>query len=248
MVTSVLFDLYGTLLDLRLNEDHPALWQGLAGALEACGGIVEPPADLRRRFRQILREESRHTQEGFLMEPVFARLLASVGARPEVARLGRVFRQLSIEEMSIRPYVAPLFEALRQTSCRLGIVSNTEAVLTRFDLERWPILLSVDAVVLSSDVGVRKPDRRIFHLALDRLHVEAASTVFVGNSLGEDIDGARHAGLRAVHLDEGATDVEPLHGDPSVLRVPPTHDALTRALRRFGWQPPFPASSAGTAS
>jgi putative hydrolase of the HAD superfamily len=134
--------------------------------------------------------------------------------------------------------VAPLFDALRRTSCSLGIVSNTEAVLTRFDLDRFALLTSVDAMVLSSEAGVRKPDPRIFQIALGRLHAAAKGTVFVGNSIAEDIDGARRAGLSAIYLDDAAAGVERLGGDCSALRVTPTEEALTRALHMLGCRLP----------
>lgn len=231
----VLFDLYGTLVDIRLNEDVPALWEGLAVAISDRGGTVGEPADVRRRYRLILAEEGKRRREGFVMKATFARLLEEYGARNEVASIGRVFRRLSLERLSIRPYVAPLFDALRKTSCTIGIVSNTEAVLTRFDLERYPLLLSADAVILSSDVGVKKPDPRIFHTALEILRSEPADTIVVGNSLSEDIAGARRAGLRAIYLDDDATGVAPLTNDSSVLRAAPTYGELTRALEAFGW-------------
>ena len=248
VVTCVLFDLYGTLLDVGLDEDQPALWQGLATALRACGGTVGAPDDVRRRFRQILGEEAARAGEGFLLDATFRRLLAGVGARGEVASLGRVFRQLSIRQLSIRTYVAPMFAALRQTACHLGIVSNTEAVLTHFDLDRFPILRSVDTLVLSSEVGVRKPDPRIFRIALDRLQVPAGTAVFVGNSLDEDVLGARRADLRAIHVDDSATGVDRVAGDPSVLRAAPTAEALRQALQMFGWQASSPATQAGSGS
>jgi putative hydrolase of the HAD superfamily len=175
------------------------------------------------------------------MEPTFRRLLASVGARDDVALIGRVFRQLSLVELSVRPYVAPLFEALRRTSCTLGIVSNTEAVLTRFDLEHCPVLLSVDTLVLSSEVGVKKPDPRIFEVALEQLRAAGTSTVFVGNSVADDVVGARRAGLRVVYLDPDAPGVERLAGwDGSVLCARPTREELTRSLQVLGWRPPAP--------
>jgi putative hydrolase of the HAD superfamily len=236
-VRCVLLDLYGTLVDLRLNEDSPALWDGLTACLTACGGTVSRPVEVRTLFRRILQEEGARCREGFVMEPVFRRLLAAVAARNEVDYVGRTFRQLSLEELSLRSYVRPLFDSFRRTSCTFGIVSNTEAVLTRFDLNRYPVLLTVDAIVLSSEVGVKKPDPKIFQLALDRLDAAAASTVFVGNSIPDDIVGARGAGLRAVYLDENAPSVEPLEGwNGSVLRVRPTCEALTHALEAFGWQ------------
>ena len=89
------------------------------------------------------------------MEPVFRRLLASYAIDEDIPRIGHVFRQLSLKALTLRSYVLPLFEALRRSDIRIGIVSNTEAVLTRYDLNCFPILLRVDSIVLSSAVGVR---------------------------------------------------------------------------------------------
>jgi HAD superfamily hydrolase (TIGR01549 family) len=202
---------------------------------------IDHPSHVRGRFREIFNEEAQRGREGFLMESTLSRLLASFGAEENVAHIGRAFRQLSIERLTLRPYVPPLFETLRRSYCKLGILSNTEAVLTRVDLDRCPILLSADAIVLSSDVGVRKPDPRIFQIALDRLRTPATAAMLVGNSIAEDIEGARRAGLRAIYLDEEATDVEPFREDPSVLRVPPTRDALILAIHLLGCRPPDPS-------
>lgn len=229
-VGCVLFDLYGTLIDIQLNEDLPALWEGLAMAIRRRGGVVASAPDVRTRFHQILHDEAQRREHGFLMEPTFRRLLASCGATDDVAYLGRTFRQLSTQALTVRPYAGPLFEALRRRSAAIAIVSNTEAVLTRFDLDCCPLLLSADTIVLSSDVGVRKPDPQIFEIALDRLHAAPESAVVVGNSLTEDIDGARRAGLHAVYLDDQARGILPMGDGTSVLRVRPAYEDLARAL------------------
>jgi putative hydrolase of the HAD superfamily len=238
-ISCVLFDLYGTLVDLRLNEDSPVLWEGLRSVVASSGGADARADEVRRRFAGLLQQEAERGAEGFLLEPTFRRLLASFGARDDdLTQVGRAFRQLSIQEISIRPYVAPVFDALRLTKCRIGIVSNTEAVLTRSDLERFPILLSADTVVLSSEVGVRKPDPAIFRIALERLHLPADAAVVVGNSVADDVDGARRAGLRAIYVDDRAVGVEPMIEQQAfVLRAEPTLEALTLALQRFGWRP-----------
>lgn len=149
-IDCVLFDLYGTLVDIQVDEDSPALWAGSSAALKGSRESVGP-VEMRSRFQSMLREESEGGREGFIMEPVFRGLLASLGASEDVGRIGRLFRQLSLKELTLRSYVVPLFEGLRRSGARIGIVSNTEAVLTRFDLDRFPILLMVDTIVLSSD-------------------------------------------------------------------------------------------------
>jgi putative hydrolase of the HAD superfamily len=234
-VDAVLFDLYGTLLRISVDEDSPALWTGLAAALVGAGAAIAPDR-VRSEFQSILHDEGKRRREGFVMEFVFRRLLASAAVGDNVARLGMVFRELSLKELTLLPYVVPLFDALRRSGCTTAIVSNTEAVLTRFDFRRFPLLRTVDTIVLSSEVGVKKPDPRIFRIALERLRATSASTVFIGNSLTEDIAGARSIGLRCVYLEEGLHDTEPtVSADGAVIRVPPTLRATTQALRRFGW-------------
>lgn len=169
------------------------------------------------------------------MESVFQRLLISLRAGEHVGRIGRLFRQLSLKELTIRPYVAPLFDALRCSGTKTGIVSNTEAVLTQFDLARFPILLAADTVVLSSDVGVRKPDPQIFRLALERLHAEPASAVFIGNDWTADILGARGVGLRAIHVYDDTTDRAMVTNTPGVLQANRTLESIVLALRLYGW-------------
>lgn len=234
-IDCVLFDLYGTLVDIQVDEDSAALWAGLSAALKGSSKSVGPVA-VRSRFQSMLKEEGERGREGFIMEPVFRRLLASLGASDDVGSIGRLFRQLSLKELTLRPYVVPLFEVLRCSGSKTGIVSNTEAVFTRFDLDRCPILLTVDTIVLSSDVGVRKPDPEIFHLALERLHSEPASAVFIGNDWAADITGARRIGLTAIYLNEQATDRALVATNArGVLQATPTLEAIVSALRKCGW-------------
>ena len=242
-VEAILFDLYGTLLRISLDEDSPVLWAGLAADLGGAKRAVDADR-VRAEFQALLREEGMHRHEGFVMEPVFRRLLTRFAAGDDAAGLGRRFRELSLKELALFPYVGPLLDAIRTAQCRTAIVSNTEAVLTQFDLSRFPVLRSVDAIVLSSEVGVRKPDPGIFQIALDRLQTAPAAAVFVGNSLTDDVAGARRAGLRCVFLDEGFHGAEPVvTRDGTVLRTPLTLSAIAQALERFGWSGGGPAAA-----
>ena len=82
--------------------------------------------------------------------------------------------------------------------------------------------------------AISKPDVQIFEIALERLHAATEAAVFVGNSMADDVEGARRVGLRALYLDDRATGLEPLNRD--VLRVRPSLSTLSDALQRFGWQ------------
>jgi putative hydrolase of the HAD superfamily len=133
-----------------------------------------------------------------------------------------------------------LFERLHRSGRKVGIVSNTEAVLTRFELDRYPILQTADTIVLSSDVGVKKPDPKIFLLALDRVGVGPATAVFIGNDWTADIIGAHEVGLRAIYVNGRATESLTATSLSRVVEVAPTLDSIVSALRAWGWEDPDP--------
>ena len=72
-----------------------------------------------------------------LQEPVqIANVPSGRLPKEDVSRIGKLFRELSLNEVCLRPYVQPLFDRLYSSGIKLAIVSNTEAVLTRFEPDR----------------------------------------------------------------------------------------------------------------
>jgi putative hydrolase of the HAD superfamily len=81
---------------------------------------------------------------------------------------------------------------------RVGVVSNNLLEEQRDKLEFCGLAPFVDALIVSEEAGMSKPDPAIFRIALDRVGVSAADAVMVGDSWAADIVGARAAGIRAV--------------------------------------------------
>jgi HAD superfamily hydrolase (TIGR01549 family) len=94
--------------------------------------------------------------------------------------------------------VVPTLGDLRRRGLKLGLVSNTSRDLGAFVSHHG---LDVDAWVSSGALGKVKPSPLIFRAALELLGVEAREAVMVGDSLTDDVEGARAAGLRAILLD-----------------------------------------------
>jgi putative hydrolase of the HAD superfamily len=93
------------------------------------------------------------------------------------------------------PDVAPALDALR--GHQLIVVSNWDCSLADW-LGPAGLLEHVEAVVTSAEVGVGKPGRAIFERALALAGVEPGQAVHVGDSLENDVAGARAAGIRPV--------------------------------------------------
>lgn len=70
-----------------------------------------------------------------------------------------------------------------------------------------------DVVIISEEVGFSKPDKRIFELALNKLHVQAEDTLFVGDDIEKDIAGCQNANIKGIwfnpHMIKNDTEIKP---------------------------------------
>ncbi len=100
----------------------------------------------------------------------------------------------------VPPDVVPALERLRRLGLQLAVVSNANGTLCA-KFERVGLARCVDCVIDSAEVGIEKPDARIFECALERLGARRESTLHVGDIYHVDVVGARAAGIRAMLLD-----------------------------------------------
>jgi len=94
--------------------------------------------------------------------------------------------------------VLPVLDVLRARDLKLGLVSNGIRDLHEFVAHHR---LDVDAIVDSRSHGYVKPHPTIFQAALERLDVRAEQSVMVGDSLEEDVGGAKALGMRGILVD-----------------------------------------------
>ena len=123
------------------------------------------------------------------------------------------------------PGVAGILRHLRQQGYRLGVVSNAgfpAGQVLRQVLAADGLLLYFEAFAFSDELGIRKPDPDIFRPVLERLGVEPAAAVHIGDRPGVDVAGAHAAGMRAIRY-------AGLHDDPS----PPEAEAVIRDFREL---------------
>jgi putative hydrolase of the HAD superfamily len=102
------------------------------------------------------------------------------------------------ENFELYDDVFPALETLRGHGLKLGLVSNTGRDLEAFVQHHR---LDVDATVGSRAHGKTKPHPSIFRAALDRLGVEPEAAAMVGDSLADDVEGAKELGMRGFLVD-----------------------------------------------
>ena len=94
----------------------------------------------------------------------------------------------------------PTLEALRELDMPMGVLSNFGSHL-RDILGQFDLLRHFEFVIVSTEVGLAKPDARIFDLAVERARRPRDRLLYVGDHIGDDIEGAWGAGLDAVLVD-----------------------------------------------
>jgi len=162
--------------------------------------------------------------------------LAGLEGRPE-ALSDAVAEAFGGALLEIPPAVFPHGEetlrALKRGGYAVGLVSNTGRTWGRYlrpVQERLGIGTYFDVRVFSDEVGVRKPEPRIFEVALSELGLPPAKVVHVGDDVAADVAGAKAAGLRAVWFDTGFwTDATADRADATIH----DHAELPAVLRRW---------------
>jgi HAD superfamily hydrolase (TIGR01662 family) len=125
-------------------------------------------------------------------------------------------RWLASENFELYEDVLPVLDLLRERGVKIGLVSNTSRDLGAF-VDHFK--LPVDAWIWSGRHGKVKPSPSIFMVVLDELGVAPEAAVMVGDSLEDDVEGARALGMRAYLVDrDGRTESE--DAIPTLLALP----------------------------
>jgi HAD superfamily hydrolase (TIGR01509 family) len=231
-VRAVLFDLDDTLFDHR----HCAR-AALLGvrATHTCFGHYDP-ADMEASHARILEElhldvlAGRRNLDAARVER-FKRLYswAGVDADPDLAsRAARAYREGYLRARTEVRGARALLAMVGQHA-RVVVVSNNLLDEQQEKLRECRLAEHVHALVVSEEVGVSKPDPRIFHIALDRADVTAGEAVMVGDSWTNDIEGARAAGIRAVWFSRNG-EPSPDAEVPTLYSLEPAENALRTIL------------------
>jgi putative hydrolase of the HAD superfamily len=223
VLKAVLFDWGDTLMDFAYDPElveagHRA---GLA-ALER-DGLPQPDAvaaHFREHYEPLLWAPG--TMDEAEYPGLLRELLLHFGVEITDEELGRYLEAehaVWIPSFQLGSTTHALLDSLRKRGLQLGIVSNAydPGWLLRRDLDEMGLTERVDAIVFSSEVGMRKPDPAIFRVALEALQVEPEQTIFVGDRLYEDVRGAGELGMTTVQALWFRADEHPEGGEPDYL-------------------------------
>lgn len=221
------FDLYGTLIDIWTDESRPELWEGVASLL---GDGEECAEAVRAEYMALCREAKLGDWHEINLLSVFETMLARRGVSTSVAPdLAYEFRRMSM--VYIRPFrgVKTMLRELRRVG-KVYLLSNAQSCFTIEELKECGLYDLFDDIIISSDVGRKKPYGEIFDIAFERFGITPENSIYVGNDMRDDILGASSKGMRTLYIETAQSGSYPDLDIPKPTFVVKNHMEMKNTL------------------
>jgi len=191
---AVIFDLYGTLIDLFSWETAQKVLAEMAEALSL------PVKLFQRLWTDTYPERVTGAfpdSESYLLD-LYKRLRTvpcETGLRTAIDVKNEFTRSLMVP----RPDAEQTLTRLKQAGLKLGLLTNCSWEVPTY-WNQTPLGPLMDAAVFSFAVGCKKPDRRIYEITSERLGVQLNDCIFVGDGGNQELEGAEAVGMTAVMI------------------------------------------------
>lgn len=221
-VRAVLFDVNGTLVHILTEDGADDVFRA-AGHYLTYQGIDVRRDELRDPYFAMMRAQrmlSPHRHPEFdavgiwriIVErhaTAYTRSLPAAKREQIPLFLAELTRGVARRRLKPYPNVPEVLERLRR-AFPLAVVTDAQSAWARAELHQVGLLDFFDPVVVSGDHGFRKPDPRLFALALDSLGVCPEQALYVGNDMYRDVYGASRLGMTTVMFasDQGVKEYE----------------------------------------
>ena len=212
MPKAVIFDCYNTLLHYESREGKDGIWELMLATIEFMidDDLPIAPEELKALYQKAYDKEERECQSkrGSYAEVTLARVWRDVliqlnipeqTAEEKAKDILMLYRLYTRKHQSLFPNVQEELMALKKHGMKLLLLSNAQ---TCFIYDELPeeILEIFDEVLISEEVGVKKPSEEFFRLAFEKLGTEPENIVFVGDSVEEDIIPAGKFGCPCIMI------------------------------------------------
>ncbi len=221
MYDNIIFDVYGTMIDIWTDEESSSTWHQIAPLFHFYG-VNLLPQQIKTLFfegcaKNLAKGKKRFTNPEIDVVSVFYDILATQNkaSKSLAKQLAQAFRVASYRKIQLFDGVLQTLETLKNSGKKLYILSNAQACFTTPELKRFGLTKYFRGIALSSNYKVAKPDKEFFEAFLEKYKLNKSACIYVGNDLNSDICGANAVGMDCIWLNTGR-----LHNDTNHT---PTH-------------------------
>ncbi|WP_291494456.1 HAD family hydrolase [Desulfurella sp.] len=217
---NIFFDLYGTLIDIKTDDYKPEIFYNLSNFLNYEGIRVEKEF-FQSRFEENIKHQLSVSQEKYPdvdIKKAFYDTILSFGYNTcdyLLDTIMKIYRTLSILEFNVFDDVHKVLSNLKK-DYNLGLISDAQTIFLYKEISILSLESYFSSITHSSVLGFRKPDERIFKIALDKANVKASESVYIGDSIKRDI-GSKKAGMTFILIKRGESIYDKESGEADVV-------------------------------
>ena len=203
---AVIFDYVGTLVNCKgytIDASREKLYEALLteGFTADRDKFLEAYITAHEKYRKIRYEQYREITNAVWVSEALCNLgfrVSSDDSRIKTAL--NIFFKDFIDSLELREGAEKLLLQIR-TNRKMGLITNfTYAPVIYNSLRKVGINHLFNTIIISEEVGYRKPSLEIYQDALTKLKIQPNEAVFIGDSPIEDIKGAKQAGLKTIFV------------------------------------------------
>lgn len=211
MAKAVIFDYYNTLLRYKSVENNIEIWKILMEIIKLVEQDFSVTAKkLRTLYKEEYEKELRDCQNKrgiyaeISLERVWKAVLIKVGMEEDTAekRAGKIlmiYRACAEREKEIFPNVKSELLALKEQGIKLLLLSNAQTCFIEAEFPE-EIREIFDVVLISQELGIKKPSPEVFQLAFEKLEAKPKDIVYVGDSAEDDMIPAGKLGCHCIMI------------------------------------------------
>jgi putative hydrolase of the HAD superfamily len=210
IIKGIIFDINGTLTDINTNEWLDDVYRVVSNLL-SYQGILLAPIALKDMYFQIMKEQrSAHAESHPEFDAVaifrqivtqqateFTRSLPSEKIEQLPLVLAETYRAASRFRLQLYPGVMDTLRQL-QPKYHLAAITDAQVAYALPELNAVGLAGIFSPIVVSGNLGYRKPDKRLFTLVLSAMKKQASEVLFVGNDMYRDVFGGQATGIKTV--------------------------------------------------
>ncbi|MFC3800285.1 HAD family hydrolase [Cohnella sp. GCM10012308] len=190
-IQAVLFDLDNTLLDRTRTFQH------------FTSSFVHAYFQHSNQIDSIVSRIIELDEDGYKDKNLlFTELLEELPwlTKPEINELLSYYNVHYVENALLMDYASEIISHVRQ-KYKLGLITNGRTKIQYGKIDRLGIRNHFDVILVSEEAGVKKPDPRIFEMALEKLGLHPEQCLYIGDHPKNDVEGAGKSGMKTIWLE-----------------------------------------------
>ena len=215
MYKNYIFDVYGTLVDIRTNEYEDAAWAKLAETL-AFYDVNYTPEELKEAYFSSCELQIRQGLANFKhpevdVVEVFRHIFENKNKKATkslATHLAQEFRAATTDYLRVFDGVFDTLNKLKKAGKKLYVLSNAQKCYTRQELLKLGFRGYFKGIIYSSDHKCAKPDATLFNILVDKYKLDKKECVYIGNDPLTDVEGARNAKIDCLWLKTSHTKLD----------------------------------------